>query len=123
MPNHFEKVHRCLNLKPDDFKKKLRMSWGLAKDFDMDLRKGIKKITNTSKQSELGSWKSERQLQQHSGGAQFSEACRHEPNYVRMAKHFSEAFVECSHWKPTCWWLETYLLVERLSPTSTIEGW
>ena len=95
------------------------MAWAVERDFDRVMRRKLKKVTNTSKQSELGSWKSELQLQQHFGGAQFPEACRQASNYIRMAKHFGDAFVEYNSWTDA----ETYLLVERLSSTSTSEEW
>ena len=103
----------------DDLKKKFRMAWAVERDFDKVLRKKLKKVTNTTKQSELGSWKSELQLQNHFGGAQFPEACRQASNYIRMAKHFGDAFVEYNTWTDA----ETYLLVERLCSTSTSEEW
>ena len=72
----------------EDLKRKFRMTWSIERDFDVVVKKRIRSITNKTKQSELGSWKNELQLQNHFGGAQYPEACRQAANYISMRKQF-----------------------------------
>ena len=74
----------------EDLKRKLRQSWGIARDFETVLKKQVRVLKNTNLQKEIGTWKSELQLQVHFGGPDRAEAVRQASCYISMCKKFPE---------------------------------
>ena len=74
----------------DDLKKKFRMSWAVARDFDQVSKKRVRSIKQINKQTELGQWRSELQLQVHFGGVDHPEAVRQTNCYISMCKKYKD---------------------------------
>ena len=74
----------------EDLKRKFRMSWSLHRNFDTVVKKRLRVLRNTKKQTELGSWKSELQLQVHYGGAGIPEAERQASCYMARCREYKD---------------------------------
>ena len=74
----------------DDLKLRFRQTWALERDFNFISQKRVRSLTQAVKREEIGSWKSELQLQVHFGGADQPEAVRQATNYIRNCKLYED---------------------------------
>ena len=74
----------------DDLRKKFRQTWAMNRNFDFISRKRSHTISTMTKQEEIGSWKSELQLQAHFGGVDQPEAQRQAANYIASCKKYED---------------------------------
>ena len=95
-----QQIHRALLKNPqvkgvykwltEDLKKKFRMTWAVERNFDQVLKTRVRSIKQIRSHTELGSFKSELQLQVHFGGADHPEAIRQASAYIGMCKKFAD---------------------------------
>ena len=133
----------------DDLKKKFRQSWAMTRSFDFVAHKRIHQVSTTTKQEEVGAWKSLLQLSTTFWrswcywGRETSEELRKQLREVRgsycskfsfskfqvsnqrlfvqpfIPKLHQEAFVKWNSWTEA----HNYLLVEKLVTKSEEESW
>ncbi|CAK9016517.1 unnamed protein product [Durusdinium trenchii] len=103
----------------DDLKKKFRQSWAVSRSFDFVARKRIRSISTTTKNTEIGQWRSELQLQVYFGGTDQEEAKRQASNYIKNCRKFPDAFVKFNTWTEA----DNFLLVEKLVSKTEEEAW
>lgn len=75
----------------EDLKTKFREVWNVHRTFDFISTKRIRSITSKTTREEVGSWKSELQLQQHFGGVDQPEAIRQAANYIRKCNEYKDS--------------------------------
>ena len=97
----------------DDLKKKFRQSWAVERAFDFIQTKRIRTVTCKTKRDEIGSWKSELQLQQHFGGVDQPEAQRQATNYISKCREFAVTWLGAASFS---------MRVFRMSSSSTTSG-
>ena len=85
--NKAKEIYKWLG---EDLKRKFRMSWSLHRNFDTVVKKRLRVLRNTKKQTELGIWKSELQLQVHYGGAGIPEAERQASCYMARCREYKD---------------------------------
>lgn len=134
----------------DDIKKKFRQCWCVHRSFDFVTTKRIHSVSTATRHDEVGSWKSELQLQMHFGGVGVAEATRQATSYISNCRKYEDSYfpnylvLTCSNksvskcpasqfevglaqdtfvkWNK---WTEAhnYLLVEKLVTKSEEESW
>ena len=72
----------------EDLKKKFRQTWAVHRSFDFISTKRVYTISSKTKQEEIGSYKSQLQLEVYFGGAGHPEAVRQAKNYIANCRKF-----------------------------------
>lgn len=72
----------------EDLKKKFRQTWAVHRSFDFISTKRVYTISTKTKQEEIGSYKSQLQLEVYFGGAGHPEAVRQAKNYIANCRKF-----------------------------------
>jgi hypothetical protein len=76
----------------DDLKKKFRQTWSMTRTFDFIRTKRVHTISTKTKQTEIGQFKNQLQLEAHFGGVGHPEAKRQADNYVMNCRRFKARF-------------------------------
>ncbi|CAJ1382340.1 unnamed protein product [Effrenium voratum] len=103
----------------DDLKRKFRCAWATHRNFDFVVSKRFHEKRESTKHQELGSFKSELQLQAHLGGVGVPEAERQAKCYIKNCEKWPEVFVKWNDWTEAY----NYLLVEKLVTSTNEESW
>ncbi|CAJ1386233.1 unnamed protein product, partial [Effrenium voratum] len=112
-------MRECYKWLFDDLKRKFRTSWAMQRNFDFVCHKRIHEKRESTKHSEIGSFKSELQLQAHLGGVAVPEAVRQAACYIKNCEKWPDVFVRWNSWTEA----HNYLLVERLITSTSEEAW
>ena len=78
----------------EDLKKKFRQSWAVERSFDFITQKRIRTVSCRTKREEIGTWKSELQLQVHFGGADQPEAQRQASCYIARCREYHATWLD-----------------------------
>ena len=76
----------------DDLKLKFRQTWAMERNFNFISQKRLRSLTQTVKREEIGTWKSQLQLEVHFGGAEHEEAKRQAQNYINNCELYKDRF-------------------------------